>query len=553
MKHIHDMYQTLKHGRSLIDSNKEVKTRINALTKELTGLSEYEVACNAILIDNVERHIKETARMQGINDSVFSANFGPYLRHVMNLASVVYSTFELKNIISVQPLKQRIGALYFADYTYGSDKGDVEDGENIFSPFGNLKRSGTYVTEIVKNEIPTVVGSGYALAYAPIYDPTDTQFSKAKLSIKFVDNAGDTQVFTWGATGITSTVTAGVASMAKAGVGTFALTLASGALTFTTDGKTIASGLKATYTFNSERAYRTDRTKIPKMSLNVIEKLVTAQPRQLIFETNLLASYDFDKQFGSDLNSVMESAALQEMQNALAYQVLDELWAGAQIATDTEPTNPTSFDVDFAYTTGVTPFIPLQESFQAVLLCFSRMATAIRKKFGRGTGTYIVGGSNLEALLRVIPNTYWKSAPSPDLRGGPYYAGKLVETYDVYINYGYNPEDIVLGYRGSEWFDASYFVGSYLPIMAGQFMMFPDFKGQQGYFAVEALNNMFPHLCVRGELNLVSVNTTPLGMQITTPVDIQPVDDAVFDVKVTNTVEDPVNVLDPGNATPPEP
>jgi len=525
MNHIYDMYQMVKVGKSLMDSNKEVKTRINALTKAVTNLSDYEVACNAILVDNVEKYVRDSARQRGISDSIFSSNFGPYLRHVMNLASVVYSTFELKDIISVQPLEKRIGALYFADYTYGTDKGDVTSGEKIFSPFGSLKRNGTYVSEIVKNEEPAVVtpGTAFALDLFPVYDPTDLQFSKAALSFTFVDNASATQVLTYGAAGITSTCDGTTATVAKAGVGSFAVTLASGAVTYTTDGKTIASGLKATYTYNSERAYRTDQSKIPKMSLNVIEELVTAQPRQLIFETNLLASYDFDKQFGSSLNATMESAALQEMQNALAYQILDEMWAGALTAYDVDNSKPTAFNIDFAYTTGVTPFIPLAESFQAILLGLSRMSTAIRGVYGRGTGTYVVGGSNLEALLRVIPNTYWAAIKNPDLRGGPYYAGRLVDTYDVYINYGYNPDDIVVGYKGKEWFDASYFVGSYLPIMAGEFMMFPDFKGQQGYFAVEALKNMFPHMCVRGLLTLVEAST------------------AVINTKVVNTVDEPVN------------
>ena len=275
MKYMYDMYQTVTVGKRLIDSNKEVRTRIEALTKAVTDMTDYQVACNAILVDNVERYVRESARMRGINDSIFSSNFGPYLRHVMNLASVMYSTFELKDIISVQPLEKRIGALYFADYTYGTDKGDVTSDEKIFSPFGNLKRNGTYVSEIVKNEPPAVVTSGtaFALDYYPIYDPKDTQFSKAALSFTFVDNVGVVQVLTYGASGITSQSNGTTASVSKAGVGTFVVTLATGAVTYTSDGKTIASGLKATYTFNSERAYRTDRTKIPKMSLNVIGEL----------------------------------------------------------------------------------------------------------------------------------------------------------------------------------------------------------------------------------------------------------------------------------------
>ena len=114
MKYMYDMYQTVTVGKRLIDSNKEVRTRIEALTKAVTDMTDYQVACNAILVDNVERYVRESARMRGINDSIFSSNFGPYLRHVMNLASVMYSTFELKDIISVQPLEKRIGALYFA-------------------------------------------------------------------------------------------------------------------------------------------------------------------------------------------------------------------------------------------------------------------------------------------------------------------------------------------------------------------------------------------------------------------------------------------------------
>ena len=66
MKYIYDMYQIVKAGKSLLDSNREVRTRIEALTKAVPGLSDYQVACNAILVDNVEKYVRESARMRYI-------------------------------------------------------------------------------------------------------------------------------------------------------------------------------------------------------------------------------------------------------------------------------------------------------------------------------------------------------------------------------------------------------------------------------------------------------------------------------------------------------
>jgi len=107
----------------------------------------------AVHLENAERHINRFAKnRRGMFDNVTSSDIGSHKKHVMDLITAYYPSFDLKEILSVQPLKQKNGALYFLDYQYVNDKGEVSSGDKFFGANQSPKRTGFYSSQEVRNE-----------------------------------------------------------------------------------------------------------------------------------------------------------------------------------------------------------------------------------------------------------------------------------------------------------------------------------------------------------------------------------------------------------------
>ncbi len=445
-------------------------SRINSITKSVTDLNDFEVATLAILLDNTESTFDRFRKAKQLSDRTFSEEVGPFKRHAMDLVSTIFTTFDLRKLISIQPLKQKYGALYHMKYTYANTKGGVTAGASIFDPQSKPTYDGNYSSQWVKGETVAAThdGSSYeaALAYYPLSVPTEVV-----ITISGGGAAGEYTVLDG---------TAAVWTIQKDAGGVVVGTLnpVTGALSIDAVADD-ATGIVATYVWNSEQA---PATMIPRISVSVAETLVQARRRQLLFDVSLDTTFDFENQFGRDFMADVQASIVREIQNEIAFDVLSRMYEGA------DGNGGTSFTLNTANPTfGESLYDKAQENYKVL----SAMSMQLYKNLGRGKGNQIVAGDDFIQYVEILGERVWKRNPGADERG-PYYAGRLLDRYDVFHNPAMASDKFMMAYKGSQWHEAPFYLGSYLPVMASKYMLFPDMHGEQGYISMDAPHYMYP-------------------------------------------------------------
>lgn len=475
-----DQYEILKSADALMD-NVEYKKRIDGVAKVQTDLMDHEAAAMAIWMNNTEKACNRYARAKNLSDATYSEVVGPYIKHALNIVSVLYSTFELKDMISIQPLTQKIGALYYLNYLYGSDKGDISVGDAIFGPKLTPVRKGNYSSQKVVSESGTWATSGGDAVLPFAYYPISTYLTHETEIVIVVAGTGNlvgtyTYFSMTGSTIINLQIDASGTSDAQ-------LDIATGVLNVSGESAAVAAvtGSTATYYWNSEKY--TNKSFIPRITVRVDETEIRATRRQLLIDVMLDTTFDYESQFGRNLNAEMEAGVIQEIQNETAYEVLENMQTGA----DGNQGETFTFDV-----TPLSP-ITLTEHAQRYAKHLADQSTRLFKNYGRGRGNFIATGSDLFNFFESMPDNIW--APSGQNDGsarGPYFAGTFMKKWKVYYNPAYTDNTYITGFKGKDWWESPYYIGSYLPLMATKFMMFPDLHGEQGYISMDAHDFSFP-------------------------------------------------------------
>jgi len=204
----------------------------------------------------------------------------------------------------------------------------------------------------------------------------------------------------------------------------------------------------------------------------------------MFFDTAL----EYENQFGKSLQSEIDAGTIKEIQNERAFYLLQKLKDGCYkgVSFTWDPTLPTSG-------------ISLLENYQGLWKVLANMSAQIYKNLGRGEGNFLTIGSEFKAIIDTLPADVFK--PTGGVIGrGPIKLGVLLGRYKVFYNPAYDADEFYMGFKGTDWWEAPMYVGSYLPLMASQFMMFPDMHGEQGFISMEATKYLFPQHVIKGTI-----------------------------------------------------
>ena len=471
--------------------------RLEKVAQLATDMTDAEAATMAVLLDNTERVLDHYGRMKNLSDTTYSETVGPFKKHAMNIVSAVFTTMDLRRIISIQPLRQKIGALYFMRYLFANAKSPIGANDVMFAADTKPTRPELYMSgygsqRVGHKDTMTASSAGEseavaltfntdhytgALTYVPITEPDE-------FKIRITDN-GTVKFLTFLA------VNGALWDLQLNGSGTANGTLnpLTGALVINS-ATNVMTACSVAYIWQSEHAAS---SLIPRVTVSVSETEVKARRNQLLFEMSLDATFDYQNQFGGrDLNAEMEDAVVKEIQNELSFTILSDMYVNCTGGT-------TGFDINVGTVPDGLSFMDyLQESLFKPL---SAASMALYKNLGRGKGNFIVAGANLIQICSMLPSSVWAPNASADERG-PHFAGRLLGKYDVFHNPNYPDNAYIMGFKGRDWWEAPYYVGSYLPVMKSQFMMFPDMHGEEGFISMEARKFLFPSHVLRGTVTL---------------------------------------------------
>lgn len=196
------------------------------------------------------------------------------------------------------------------------------------------------------------------------------------------------------------------------------------------------------------------------MSMTVEKVTVTAKTRQLRADYSLELAQDLRAVHGLDAESELTNILSMELINEINREVVRTLISvakpGAQFAT-----TPGILDVN-ADTDGRWS----AEKFKGMMYAIERDANAIAYETRAGKGNFIITSSNVASALAMAGVLDYAPAINNNLEvdvTGTTYAGNMGR-YKVYVDPFLATDGYVIGYKGSNAWDAGFYYAPYIPL-----------------------------------------------------------------------------------------
>ena len=386
---------------------------------------------------------------------------------------VIASTFPnmvSQQFVSVQPMSQNIGTISYLEYTYGSNKGTIERGEIMQSALSG-HRIGTgatnYTGEIIDAEALNAPGAAGvktgALSYLPVR-PGSVIFSVDGVRLK---DDGNGNIVNANSSGTPLT---GSSNTINYATGAYSINLAA----------STTEDLFATYEYNNQWS----PAQVPEMNIHIANRSITARSRKLKAVYSMDAQFDFNTQFGLDMDEVLLRAASAEILHELDTMIFNDLLVGASGVSEwySVPSSGVS-NQDH------------KQSFVDELIRASNSIFIATQRYG---GNFIVAGVAACSVLESIGAPRFLSAGSTE--NGPHIAGTLDGKWKVVKNPFYDPDAYLVGYKGESPVDAGYVWAPYRPLYATQLIQTADFTTQRGFASMNGKAMVNPGAYVRGTI-----------------------------------------------------
>jgi len=411
----------------------------------------------SILLENLED------RMRELSESTQAADVGPFKKVALPMLTAIYPTLLAEDLVSVQAMEQKIAQIFAMKVVYGSTKGTITAGTEMFSPYQvapQAYNAVNYSSEYVESE-PFGEGDGTEdefegnLAYTPV----------RRGSVKLVvgtDEVNDN----------------GNGVIAKTGFVAGTIDYDSGAVVLTfTAAPSDGDAIEFTYQYDLEYAPST----IPQADVKLVEEIVRARARKLRTLYSWDAAYDLKKAHGVEMDTALLEAVTSEIKHEIDGEIMLDLYNQAGL-TSTWNRYYDAATYEFSEREFRTNFL------NEIISASNQIFNTTR----RADGNFIVVGSDAANILESIGDPRFKH--SGEFTTGPHFCGTLDNRWKVYKNPFYASTSYVVGYKGNSWMEAGYVYAPYMPIATTTMLMLDDFVARRGYatsYAKKMINSNF--------------------------------------------------------------
>jgi hypothetical protein len=206
-----------------------------------------------------------------------------------------------------------------------------------------------------------------------------------------------------------------------------------------------------------------NNTVIPEMGISIEKTTVTAGERALKAEYSIELAQDLKAIHGldveSELTNLLSAELLAEINREIIRTIVVTASVGAQSGTTAQGIFNLDVDSDGRW---------LVEKFKGLMFRLDLEANAIAKNTRRGKGNVLLTSSNVAAalnaagVLQFTPRLDQNDLQIDDT--GNTFAGVLNGKYKVYIDPYSTGDYAVMGFKGSNAFDAGIFYCPYVPL-----------------------------------------------------------------------------------------
>ena len=345
-------------------------------------------------------------------------------------------TLVAEDVVSVQPLKQKAGVVYYMKHVYDSNRGQISVGDNISNyvqvgpDADKIPNAFNYSKEEIEGEQVVVSGGKFTLAWLPVVPG----------SVNFIANGG--------------------AKVTDNGDGTLSN---GGTIDYATGMVSNAGELAAGELVNYAQDLFTAPVNAPAIRTVVADVTITARPRKLKTGFSMDAAYDLAATQNIDLQTILQATATDEIRAEIDGEILNDLGnSGTQMSVSFNLPVPFGINKHDHY-----------ESFYQVLVAG---ANKVYQKTRRVTPNIVIVGEQAANIIETMDK--FVAAPSLNT-AGPHIMGTLNKRFMIVKNPYYASNKFTIVYRGDVTLDTGYIYAPYMPITATQFIMDSSFYGHQ--------------------------------------------------------------------------
>ena len=442
-----EQFQNLKIGDIVVAKLVNSKqSRVNPVTNIDRGNLKLH-----IIQDSIDA---PATRGQQVN---MMSDFGPYIPEVFPIVAAWYPDFPLKDLISVQDMNQDLAYLFFSKLVTGTNKAPTITGQVVETATGMRQINGYYPTgEIMGETIPEEqfeydATTNELVAMTAYYAlNTSGDYLEKFLINVYKDNAiVATLIATTVQNGkvmLVNSANPGVSNGSYMVVESGAIVLASADINNIQ--ATTGVCLNVNYVWNLDYAIQEN---IPKVKEQVERVEMRAIPRAIGMEWTIFAEALKKSQFNTDIRVENTKRVLDLLYQYQVRYILDTMWtyaAGAPGTITLNMSNNFSLDVQAA----------------DLMRQLKQYATQIEIATGRIEGNRLVVGKNLKSFFESLPTTWFKPVATPSGFSSPREIGTF-GTFKIYYDPYRADNEAFMTYRGTEWYDAAFYMGIFLPIV----------------------------------------------------------------------------------------
>lgn len=433
----------LKEGEALVKKYDRMVSAVDKALKESAafgeGLNSERKMSLAIMLDNVSRNFDANAP-RVITESGTQVVDIAKKNEYLNLVAAVMPTLVAEDVVSVQPLKQKAGVVYYMKHVYDSNRGKIEVGDNISNYIqvgpdaDKIPNAFDYSSERIEGEQVVVDNGTFTLAWVPVVP--------GSVNFKLNDD--------------TTVTDDGEGNLSDGGT----IDYATGIVTLGS-GSTLATGEEVNYA----QDLFTAPVNAPAIRTIIADVTITARPRKLKTGFSMDAAYDLAATQNIDLQTLLQATATDEIRAEIDGEILNDLG-------NSGTTMSVSFNMPVPF--GINKH-DHYESFYQVLVAG---ANKVYQKTRRITPNIVIVGEYAANIIETMDK--FKAAPSLNT-AGPHIMGTLAGRFLIVKNPYFPSNKFTIVYRGDVTLDTGYVYAPYMPITATQYIMDSTFFGHQGY------------------------------------------------------------------------
>lgn len=400
------------------------------------ALSENKKVAIARVLANTSEYITEA-----FENSVGTqlSNMKTFKKFCLDLTTVALPSLIANDLVIVYPLKSRTGYIQYLQFTAGSNKGSVKQGEVFNDPF----------------KLGAMTDSRVNYTAAAVVEPVASDATECVLSWTPVDGT----VF-----GI------------KADGEKVKLTPAEGKVTFEKGVYT-----KVAYEYDNVRIPQND---IPQVTATMEGIELAAKARRVAIYYSQMAAFQAKTEMGIDLGEILATQACAELSYEIDTEVVKMLVDNATAHTE------------LTWNKRCPMAISKRDHYAGFAEVIEQGSQFIYDATQKHAANYMIISSNIKPVLVMMEG--WKAANTSKING-PYFAGEL-NGIKVYVSPAVKPGTYVLGYNGGDMITSAAVYAPYMAIVPTQLLGFADGAMSQGFSTLYDLKMLNKALLVAGKV-----------------------------------------------------